>query len=309
MKRSAIAFVLAAVVIGGLCAFAVFETVYGDGRCGSCHGGELMEASKRSAHASVECLSCHTSGTSLGRASFALGHVPRLIPSINLPTRDLSDIQDRRCRECHDTIDTDVSVANGIRIDHAVCATESRCTQCHSTTAHGAAVSWVRTYDMEVCLGCHASEGPADCGQCHEGRPREDRITTGVFGVTHGPDWKKTHGMGSSASCSACHTAANCGTCHGPGLPHDDAFMDVHGTVSKRAEAKCESCHERRFCDGCHGLSMPHSRSFVLGHGADAESDRALCDRCHAESDCAICHEKHVHPGGAIRLSEGGGTR
>lgn len=307
MRNTIILILIASMFVAGV-AFGVYETAWGSGRCASCHDGEpFATATFSGAHASVECLACHTSGDALGRLAFGVRHLPSLVPlAADQPTRDLSVVDDSRCMECHENVYSGPVSSSGIRIDHALCTPGLDCTQCHSTTAHGRAVSWVRTYDMETCLECHVSEDLADCALCHEGRLPEDRITTGVFSVTHGPQWEQTHGMGNSATCAACHTAADCETCHGPGLPHGESFMSEHADYSTRAEAQCFSCHETRFCAGCHGLDMPHSRAFVVEHAAEAGADRVLCERCHAESDCIVCHETHVHPGGAIGTLPGG---
>lgn len=309
MKRRTIIRAATAVLIGGLFALAVYETAWSDGHCTTCHSqAEFVAASQATAHASVECLDCHTSGNGLGRMAYATAHLPRLVPFADRPTRDLAAVSNARCEACHESIFTEPVEANGIRIDHALCTSTAECTQCHSTTAHSTAVTWVRTYDMETCLECHVSDGPANCDKCHEGRPPEDRITTGVFAVTHGENWRETHGMGNSATCSACHTAADCSSCHGPGLPHGEDFIEEHAGYSREPGAQCFDCHETSFCEGCHGLAMPHPRSFVREHSGPAKEDRELCARCHLDSDCIVCHETHVHPGGAVGTLPGGGA-
>ena len=154
---------------------------------------------------------------------------------------------------------------------------------------------------METCIACHASQGASTkCDTCHENKDRQQRVSTGVFAITHGKNWRKTHGMGNTATCSVCHTAAKCEKCHGVGLPHDKEFMARHGAIAGDPAAKCYTCHDTRFCADCHGLAMPHSKTFTRDHAARAKSDPKLCKRCHAGSDCTDCHVRHVHPGGAV---------
>ncbi|MDZ4169185.1 MAG: hypothetical protein U1E26_05970 [Coriobacteriia bacterium] len=307
--RKTVLIAAVSLVFALLLGVGVWGTVWGPERCAACHTEPaFVSASAQGAHASVDCLQCHSEGGAWGRIAFNSAHLGRMVPSSTWSVRDVADVADARCLSCHDKVDDEAISANGIRVDHSTCAYEIRCTECHSTTAHGSAVSWVRTYDMETCLQCHASDGSVACDLCHVGRSPENRIRTGVFAITHGPEWERTHGMGDSSTCAACHTAADCGTCHGPGLPHDGGFMKEHSTFSQDRKAKCESCHEPQFCDGCHGLSMPHPRRFVIAHGVEAEQNRTLCSRCHVDTDCSVCHVKHVHPGGAVNLPAQGGA-
>lgn len=289
-------------------ALSVFNAVATPG-CARCHDeAAFVEASQAAPHAGSDCVACHVPADPVDRVAFGFRQAFHMvIPVLDGEGREWAAVPDARCLSCHEEIDADIVVAQGLRIDHASCAEGSECADCHATTAHGAATSWPRTYDMETCLGCHvAKEVSADCGLCHEGRLPADRITTGVFAITHGEQWRETHGMGDSSTCTACHTAANCESCHGAGLPHEPGYVKVHAADARSPRQRCGSCHQQTFCDGCHGTPMPHSRSFTKGHAKDAEANRALCDRCHADEDCVTCHVKHVHPGGAIGALSGG---
>ena len=270
--------------------------------CDSCHTGELLvSATQDSSHAGIECGACHAPSATGDRLLFGFRQVGHMaFPLLGDEGREWAAVPDTRCLDCHAVIETAVVRASGLIVDHRVCIEGSQCTDCHSAVAHGEAVSWVRTYDIETCLECHVSEDLADCATCHVGRLPADRIVTGVFAITHGPEWERTHAMGNSATCVACHTAADCGTCHGPGMPHGPTFMREHAEISLQPEAQCLECHQSRFCDTCHGLEMPHTERFIAEHAAPAYDDEALCRRCHVESDCIVCHEMHVHPGGAI---------
>ena len=297
--------------VAAVLAVGVYGAVASPG-CGTCHTDTaLVSATQASSHATVECGACHAPSAAGDRLLFGYRQVGHMVfPALGDEGREWASVADSRCIACHAPIASDIVTARGLRVDHSVCAVGSSCTDCHSTVAHGEATSWIRTYDMETCLTCHVSETLADCTLCHEGRLPSDRITTGVFAITHGPEWEQTHGMGNSATCSACHTAADCATCHGPGLPHGAGFLSEHAEYSGQADAQCLGCHEQSYCDDCHGLEMPHTPRFIVEHADEAYEDEALCNRCHVESDCIVCHETHVHPGGAIgRLSEDGDAR
>ncbi len=300
------AFPITAVLIGlgALLLLVVGATTYSAlalPGCVSCHDDtELVSATAEAPHADVACTSCHVGDAPGDRASFGFRQVFHMtVPLVSGEGRGWESVPDHRCVTCHDDVYDDVT-GEGIRIAHLTCAEGSDCTDCHSATAHGAATTWVRTYDMDTCLDCHVSQNLTDCDLCHEGRRPDDRITTGVFSITHGPSWEQTHGMGDAANCTACHTAAACERCHGAGLPHEADFISEHSEIAQLDNAQCESCHEPRFCDDCHGLEMPHTDAFTRGHAEAAVTNEDLCRRCHADPDCTECHVTHVHPGGAI---------
>jgi len=277
--------------------------------CESCHDTALIEATQASAHASVDCAECHVSTGKADRLTFGYRQLLHMqLPLVEENGREWSAVPDDRCIRCHDEGLEGLINANGITISHEDCAVDAACTDCHSTTAHGDSMSWVRVYDMETCLECHVAEAATACDLCHEGESAADRITSGVFAVTHGADWRETHGMGNAANCVVCHTAAKCETCHGPGLPHEADFIDTHPAYSVLPTAQCLDCHEKTFCSDCHGLAMPHTNAFTRGHAKDAEADPELCQRCHIQTDCDTCHVKHIHPGGAIGTLEDSGS-
>lgn len=285
-------------------------------QCDTCHSDpQFVASTELQPHAGVACEECHAPSGEVDRVVFRYRQLFHMASSV-MPQqgRAWAQVPDTTCLKCHEAVIAAPTTANSLRIDHAVCAEGSRCTDCHSYTAHGDSTPWLRAYDMETCLGCHATQASSDCSLCHQGRLPQDRIASGTFAVTHGQQWEKTHGMGDSATCSACHTAASCENCHGVGLPHDAGFMQQHSSLSRSEGARCQTCHEKRFCDDCHGLRMPHTNEFTRGHAAQSKDNRTLCARCHAETDCTTCHETHVHPGGAIGTLDigndaGGGVR
>jgi hypothetical protein len=307
--RRVILWLIAVIPVSLALAGGVYSAVALPG-CAACHDeAAFVSGTRDSAHAAVDCSDCHV-GKALGdRVAFGFREAYHMVlPIVGGQDRDWAQVPDSRCLACHEAIETDVTSANGLRIAHVYCAASSQCSDCHSTTAHGSATSWVRVYDMETCLACHVSESSTQCDLCHEGRLPSSRVTSGVFAITHGPEWQQTHGMGNASTCTVCHTAATCEKCHGAGLPHARGFVREHAGFAASDAARCDTCHESRFCDDCHGLEMPHPKAFTRSHANAAAQDEALCLRCHADPDCTLCHETHVHPGGAIgTLGSGSG--
>ena len=270
--------------------------------CASCHSdAKFVTGTQGSSHAKVACVACHVGPGIADRISYGYLEVFHMVvPLVSGAGRDWASVGDTQCLSCHAKVRNEVVTANGISIAHSTCSVGASCTDCHSSTAHRTSGAWVKTYDMETCLVCHVTKASVACDSCHKGKRPSDRVTTGVFAATHGPQWRKTHGMGNATTCTVCHTAADCKTCHGPGLPHDKEFLKTHPQFAASPDAKCTGCHDAAFCSDCHGLTMPHPQQFVRGHAVPAKATPALCKRCHADSDCTNCHVTHVHPGGAI---------
>jgi hypothetical protein len=191
--------------------------------------------------------------------------------------------------------------ANGLSILHEQCAKGRMCIDCHSVTAHGSAVGWPKTFDMNMCLDCHNTDRVrSDCGLCHAEKTQTDRISSGEWAITHGPNWKQTHGMGDLKTCAACHPNDFCVRCHGIPLPHNADFIRTHPTFALTNSTDCAVCHQQSFCNDCHGLPMPHPADFTPQHSVIVKQQGAAkCLRCHVQDDCDNCHAKHVHPGGA----------
>jgi len=279
--------------------------------CTTCHGhGAFAAQTQASAHATVPCRDCHGPSGAIGEVVFALQRpLHARFSRVRPANRDAAAVADERCLECHSDIEQGVVTANGIRIKHASCGTTASCTECHSATAHGAATKWVRSYDMEACLECHADSENVACDLCHHDQKEAERVKFAAFAVTHGTRWKTTHAMGDAATCTVCHGPNDCVECHGTGVPHEPDFVDVHTSYATAQDAQCDSCHTDSFCDACHGIEMPHPTTFTPGHSSLAKANSDVCERCHATSDCEECHEMHVHPGGAVdaRPTGGGG--
>lgn len=275
-------------------------------RCAGCHQEVVDALDSREAHSSVDCRGCHGGPTFVGKADFAARQVYGMYAKLPvLKGRRTAVVSDRRCTECHDA-SSPPSEQGALRMNHATCTDGASCSDCHSRTAHGDAVTWPRSYDMYACVSCHMTKAVSvACDLCHTERSREERVRTGSFVLTHGASWRQTHGMGDSLACAACHGPDKCIDCHGPGVPHEAAFATNHSEFAVLESAQCTTCHKPQFCTDCHGIEMPHPEGFTPSHGVLVENEgRASCDNCHDDADCATCHLLHVHPGNA---GQGGG--
>ena len=271
--------------------------------CTTCHRAPLfVEQTAASAHASVDCVRCHVQPGPAYRIAYAyhlvFGMALHLAPTGSGP---IAGIPDSTCLSCHEGVMKQVVTYNGLSIKHSECAKGRLCTDCHSQTAHGAAVRWPKTAQMNKCLDCHStSEVRSKCTTCHAERSEEKRVRTGEWAVTHGPNWKKTHGMGDLPTCASCHANDFCVRCHGIPLPHNPDFIRTHPVDAATNREDCAVCHTQTFCTNCHGLEMPHPAGFTPIHSSVVKERGAnICYRCHIQDDCTNCHVKHVHPGGA----------
>jgi len=284
-------FVLVAIWIG---AVAVLQP-----GCNRCHlTGEFKTATTASPHAEVTCVSCHGGGTAEARLGFAASQVGGMYLKVVDLDPAVAAVPSARCRGCHEDQMSGLVENNGLRIKHESCMIKRECTDCHSPTAHGAATSWPKTVTMDMCYDCHGSGTvSAKCDMCHTAKLPSDRVKTGTFSITHGPNHAQTHGMADTSTCQQCHESTKCEKCHGGGVPHTADFVRTHGGAATGANAQCTSCHAKRFCIDCHKYPMPHPKSFKKEHGRIVErADDVACKRCHDPLDCTSCHVKHVHP-------------
>jgi hypothetical protein len=267
--------------------------------CAGCHLTSTFGAETAAGpHAQVACGDCHGGTTIASRASFGANQVLGMYLPLMTPDPTLSSVSSARCSSCHEDDLAGVAESAGLRVKHSACAQFIECATCHSPTAHGAALGWPRSTSMELCFECHAtSGGPLECDTCHTGRLPADRIKTGTFAVTHGPNYLTTHGMGKMTTCGACHEDSKCAGCHGAGVPHGARFVQQHAQAAALPGADCQGCHIGTFCSDCHTYEMPHPASFTPEH-ADivARDGESGCATCHAPEDCVTCHVKHVHP-------------
>ena len=163
--------------------------------------------------------------------------------------------------------------SRGLRIDHRACVADALCSDCHSATAHGTAVSWNRTASMDVCIACHAgSQAPRNCDARHANAASTSSDPSGPWARIHGANWKTTHGMGDWRTCGSCHAPEFCGGCHGIGLPHNSVFASQHAVIAAAAPDTCNPCHSEAFCLDCHDTPMPHPAGFTAEHATIVES-------------------------------------
>lgn len=299
-SRRAIKLIVAGIALVALALVAWVGVVAATGAgCSSCHDdAAFVEATEATGHEGIGCVTCHPGASPTARVSFAASVVFDMTLRLRPVDPSVGFVPDGSCAGCHDQDIAKVTNVRGLRIRHSTCALGSDCTSCHATAAHGNQVSWPRTPQMASCLECHDLMGaPQDCDACHVGRLPSDRITTGSFAVTHGPNAMETHGMGAMGTCSACHAAEKCTGCHGSGVPHSGDFAARHGAAASDPAADCESCHRAAYCSDCHQYELPHPETFLPDHPRIVEADgEAVCLRCHVKNDCESCHVAHVHP-------------
>ena len=271
--------------------------------CTKCHQSPgFAEQTAKGAHSEVACVRCHVQPGAVARLEYAyhmiFGMRLRLAPT---GTGPISGIPDRTCLSCHEAVMKRIVKLNGLSIQHSTCSEGRMCTECHSETAHGSAVKWPKTVQMNQCLSCHStSQVRTNCSICHEKRSPDQRLRSGEWAVTHGSNWKQTHGMGTLSTCASCHPSDYCVRCHGIPLPHNADFIRMHPLQAQTNRQDCAVCHKQTFCDNCHKTEMPHPQAFTPSHPAVVrQRGQAVCRRCHLESDCTDCHLRHVHPGGA----------
>jgi hypothetical protein len=280
--------------------------------CSSCHdAGTFVDQTKQSGHAEVRCVRCHVQAGAVSRVVYAysliFGMTLRIAPTDSGPA---AAVADSTCLSCHAGVMEGIVTANGLSIRHDLCSKGRMCIDCHGDTAHGTAVQWPKTAQMNQCLDCHSTQQVSSkCDTCHSAKSEHERLTTGEWVVTHGPNWRQTHGMGDWNTCAACHAADYCQRCHGISLPHPQGFLRTHPTQALARPKDCAVCHKQAFCDDCHGMPMPHPAGFTPAHSAIVEKQGSLtCMRCHVQDDCNNCHVAHVHPGGAT-LPPGSGSQ
>ena len=278
--------------------------------CGACHQAKTFVAQSRSSrHAQVACIRCHVAPGVTPRIAYGYRVIFGMTLRLTGPASgSAAVVSNAACLSCHEAVMKNVVSNNGLSIRHADCSRGRLCTDCHSETAHGSSVRWVKTVQMNQCLDCHSAQKvQSACEVCHSGRSAQQRLQSGEWSVTHGPNWKQTHGMGDVKTCTSCHPGNYCVKCHGLAMPHDSDFIRNHPSQALSQRKDCNVCHNQAFCDDCHGLAMPHPASFTPAHsGIVKKNGSATCMRCHVQDDCDTCHVRHIHPGGATTAPSGG---
>ncbi|MHB9145292.1 MAG: cytochrome c3 family protein [Symbiobacteriia bacterium] len=277
--------------------------------CGSCH--EMVPEFttwKTSAHAKVNCSSCHTEAqpTNLKHKVAALGqvyyHVTDQVPdNIEIKAKIANEV----CETCH-TRQREISVSGDLNIPHAkhIEVEGMTCVDCHFGVAHA---SLTERYEgisratqqrmaqfaftpasefrpkMDICIGCHLEkQAPTKCETCH----REIRTP----GTHQEGNWLATHGTTAISGyneCLFCHDIALGKPTGDPSLQRVDAI---------RANDFCRNCHLQR--------PSSHNTGWQLGHRVPAKVSKDGCLVCHdavrnsqsavaAVPACSSCHSRN----------------
>ena len=270
--------------------------------CETCHGDLRDILAQSDDHRDVGCTTCHVAPLIEDRIRFGhatvWGMTVRLAP---VSGTGIGSPDDAACESCHTDL-TEVTVVDGIRMQHRSCIEGSACVDCHGDVGHEGDRQWPKRSRMDECLACHVKRDvPRACVVCHTDDVEGRVPTSGPLHRVHGAQWERTHGMGDSRLCDTCHAPTFCSGCHGAGVPHGATFFESHGRFAQQDDARCGSCHSTQWCGSCHGIDMPHTIGFVEDHGRIPQDEiDATCYSCHTTQDCDGCHAKHVHPGGAI---------
>ena len=246
--------------------------------CGSCHEMAPRAATwKKSAHASVKCVKCHTGPHTwyqvpqsvvsqtllLGRDTFS--HVTgRYTDPVDSRRAGAQPVKDAICLQCHD-VNRKATSGFRILINHAEHAKRNgSCVSCHVRTAHPLASRGTPLSLMTQCFTCH-------------GAPEKPKAL---------------------ATCSVCHPS---GYPLKPTSHKTAQWTRGHAVVAQSDRKQCEMCHAQKFCDDCHGLPMPHPTGWAVGktgHAASAQKNRQVCAKCHTQKPdlCSMCHHQNYDP-------------
>lgn len=148
--------------------------------CNRCHVMEpYVAAWKQSPHQNVNCESCHLTPGFFGYMGGKISGLQVVMNYIRGEYHDWSfnaAVSNASCLQCHESIlDRNIHDPTiGITVSHKnIIGMGGKCLSCHSTVAHGAAVSvGSETHPtMATCLRCHNDKiAPLECDLCHTGR-------------------------------------------------------------------------------------------------------------------------------------------
>ena len=141
---------------------------------------------------------------------------------------------------------------------------------------------------MDTCLACHVANEQTACDLCHEGRRPANRITSGTFAVTHGPQWRPRTGwaMPRPAWCVTSRVTAWNVTARA--CPTAELRRDPRGLRARTRSVQAAMRH--RFATRVTALPCRTRSSSRATTPKTAAAGSATCKRCHAESDCTTCH-------------------
>ncbi len=204
-------------------------------RLRSCHDRAGFLPRQASAHAGdADCQSCHLPAGLLGGPHWSFSDrctrtsAPRraTVMPRPFPTPAASHVTEDARR---------VSItANGIRIDHASCATAlvHRLPLRRRHTVRDGVGSLVR--HGHAASSATSTSGNVACDLCHGGRERSGARQVRQFAVTHGRKWRPRTGW-VTAPRAPCATPEDCARCHGAGVPHErSSSTSTRSTRSKR---------------------------------------------------------------------------
>jgi hypothetical protein len=245
-------------------------------------------------HTSVDCTSCHTTGTYKGTPATCIGcHAEPKVHRGKFGTD---------CKQCHTTATWENATVPtggpGAAFDHSRTAfpltghhTMVDCKQCHvNNTFKGTPTS---------CVSCHAEpkvhrgKFGTDCKQCHTTATWENAtVPTGGPGAAFDHDLTafKLTGKHKTVDCKQCHvdnkfkgTPTSCVSCHAEPKVHTGKFGN-----------ECSKCHTTSTWTGATLGDFKHT--FPINHGRKSRGGNS-CNTCHAAADayktytCYGCHE------------------
>jgi hypothetical protein len=279
--------------------------------CAGCHLMQPWVASWRvSAHANVECYSCHgtprpwyAEPVSVIERWSRIGRDVRA-QSVMSSAEASSAIAKARpvpdwvCEQCHNLATLQIPSSN-VTIDHTKHAKRNKsCVSCHTFVAHPERYVDRNTSLMKQCFVCHgqtkAAKAPGRCSLCH---PKDFELKP----PSHiAPKWLQRHGAIAKANrqqCDMCHAPEFCVKCHGLVMPHPTGWAggpNLHATVAKKGVVVCERCHKgsSELCTMCHHRGFAAGKGpWVKQHPAmAAETGSAFCFQCHDSMFCVKCH-------------------
>ncbi len=164
--------------------------------CNRCHVMKTYVAAwEQSPHRNVNCESCHLVPGFFG---FLGGKIAGLQVVMNYIRGDYHDysfnaaVSNASCLQCHDSIlgGNVHDETTGITVSHKnIIEMGGKCLNCHSTVAHGSAVSvGSETHPtMATCLRCHDNTvAPLRCDLCHTGKQAPAGSATPSMALTSG---------------------------------------------------------------------------------------------------------------------------
>jgi hypothetical protein len=322
-SRWILRFVGILLVVGAV--FAVSTLAGSSSQCESCHkDSPQIAALPESAHAQVECMSCHRktgiNGT-LRTAGTYVRWVYTYAATQEDPVPESGSVEDAACLSCHGYIRTETTERRGIKVRHSdFLDLGARCRDCHNSTAHPDAVQQPSEPEMSDCIVCHNDEiASAECSVCHVDDP--------LLYTASAEQLPKTTEIDTS-NCYGCHIEYDdCLWCHGQTMPHPEGWGPAgpgaapggHVMPGFTERETCYRCHygsagmfnwSRDACEPCHDAPriMHGGPAWVQEHGLQATGvkggELSDCFTCHRGTLCDDCHppsyrERYNPRGGA----------